>query len=298
MPQPQIQYSIVVQDKALRVVQWGLEGPAILLLHGLASRAEVWRRFALLLADQGYRCLAIDTPGHGLSWKGADFDYTAAGHAALLEAVIDALGEDRVDVVASSLGGLHASALAARTPERLNTLTLVSSVGLKAMTDEQRDWAANTLSDMSRDAIAQRFQQSVGDPALFDRTYIEETYLMNNSPGAAEAWQAIAAYFKGSINDDLQTAGLAALDGRLPILLLWGRDDPIVPYEAGFEAVKAIPGAVLAGIAETKHLPQIERPAISVQQVLRLVRQDPALKFPKARPEPAVDVVRHEDVEG
>lgn len=293
-----IQYPVSALGKPLRIVQWGLEGPAVLLVHGLGSRSEIWKSFATLIADRGYRCLAVDTPGHGLSWKGADFDYTAKGHAGLLASLCDALGETQIDLVASSLGGLHAAAFAARAPERLRSLTLIGSIGLKAMTSERREWTASYLSDMTREAIAARYARSVFDPSLFDAAYIEETYWVNNSPGAAEAWRAIAAYYRGSINDDLQTPALAALEGRLPILLLWGRDDPTVAYRAGLEAVRAIPGSRLAGIADTKHMPQLERPRLSAQQVLRLIERSPGLELPhpagQAAGEPDLEVVTHE----
>lgn len=291
-----IQYPVSALGKPLRIVQWGLEGPAVLLVHGLASRSEIWKRFASLVAAQGYRCLSVDTPGHGLSWKGADFDYTATGHAALLESLCDALGERQVDLVASSLGGLHAAAFAARAPERLRSLTLIGSIGLKAMTPERREWTASYLSDMSREAIAARYARSVFDPSLFDAAYVEETYWVNNSPGAAEAWRAIAAYYRGTINDDVQTPALAALAGRLPILLLWGRDDPTVAYEAGVEAMQAVPGSLLAGIAATRHMPQLERPRISAEQVLRLIRRDPGFALPgagAAPDEPEVEILAH-----
>lgn len=298
MSVPMIQYPASALGKPLRIVQWGLEGPAVLLVHGLGSRSEIWLRFATLIAQQGYRCLAVDTPGHGLSWKGADFDYSAGGHAALLEDLCDTLGESEVDLVASSLGGLHAAAFAVRAPERLRSLTLIGSIGLKAMTPERREWTASYLSDMSREAITARYARSVFDPTLFDAAYIEETWQVNNSAGAADAWRAIAAYYRGTINEDVQTDGLAALGGKLPMLLLWGRDDPTVAYEAGAEALRAIPGAVLAGIAETKHMPQLERPRISAEQVLRLIRRDPAFKLRDGESEtpnePAVEISRHE----
>lgn len=297
MTPPKIQYPISPLDRMIRVVQWGLEGPAVLLLHGLASRAESWSRFAPLLAAQGFRCIAIDTPGHGLSWKGRDFDYTVRGHVPLLEAVLEELGERQVDLIGSSLGGIHAAAFAAQMPERLRSLTLVGAIGLKAMTPERCEWTASYLVDMSRTAIAARFARGVFDPSLFDEAYVEEAYRINNSVGAAEAWSAIAAYYRDGINDDVQRENLARLNGTLPILLLWGKDDPTVTYDAGLEAVAAIPGATLVGIAETKHMPQIERPRISAEQVLRLIKRDPGFRLEAARQgkahEPAVDILHH-----
>jgi pyruvate dehydrogenase E2 component (dihydrolipoamide acetyltransferase) len=295
-----IQYPINPLGRTIRVVQWGLEGPAVLLVHGLGSRAESWQRFAPLVAGCGFRCFAIDLPGHGLSWKGSDFDYSATGHATLLEAICDQLGEARIDLVASSLGGLHAAAFAVRAPGRLRSLTLIGSIGLKTMAAERCDWTASYLADTSREAISQRFARSVFDPTLFDDAYIEESYRMNNSAGAAAAWSAIAHYYRTGINADVQLAGLARLNGSLPILLLWGKDDPTVPYDIGLEAVATLPGAMLCGIADTRHVPQVERPRLSAEQVLRLLRREPGFRLPdpagSAGAEPPIETLRYEDV--
>ncbi|MBB3064312.1 alpha/beta fold hydrolase [Limibacillus halophilus] len=291
-----IQYPISPLGKQLRVMQWGMEGPAVLLLHGLGSRADIWRLFAPLVAAQGYRCFAIDMPGHGLSWKGSDFDYSITGHVPLIEAICQEIGETSVDLIGSSLGGIHAAAFAAQRPSMVRSLTLVGAIGLKVMTPERCEWTASYLSDMSRDSIAARLARAVFDPSIFDQAYIEESYRINNSPGAASAWSAIATYYRQGINDDTQTQALAALKGAVPILLLWGKDDPTVAYEGALEAVEVIAGSTLVGIAETKHMPQLERPQISAEYVLRLIRKDPAYQLPgKADASPSLEIIRHQD---
>jgi pyruvate dehydrogenase E2 component (dihydrolipoamide acetyltransferase) len=256
-----LQYPLVAEGRALRAVQWGLAGETVLMLHGLGSRAETFEPVGRRLAEQGYRCVALDLPGHGLSWKGCDFDYSAAGHARLLRAVVAQLGAP-CHLVASSLGGLHAAAYAVTAPETLRSLTLIGSIGLKALAPQRRQWTADYLKDMSREAIARRFAFAVSDPAIFDAAYIEESWRVNVSPGAAESFAAIGRYYLERINDDLQTPALAALGGRLPLLLLWGRDDATVTVDAAEEALAAIPGSVLAILAGTRHIPHLEQPAL------------------------------------
>lgn len=269
MPIQPIQYFIHPLGLPIRVMQWGLTGPAVLLIHGLGSHCEIWRDLADRLVRLGLRCLAIDTPGHGLSYKGGEFDYSAAGHAKLLGAVCAALDEEKLDLVASSLGGLYAAAFAATQPQRLRTVTLIGSVGLVAMTPERRNWTASYLHDMTRDSIRARLHRGVFDPALFSEAYVEETWRMNNSAGAAASFAAISAYYAGKINDDLQLEGLASVGPELPTLLLWGKDDPTVTYDVAEQALARIRGATLIGIAGTKHMPQLERPRISAAQIAR-----------------------------
>jgi len=255
-----IQYLQQAGDIAVRVRQWGDAGPVALFVHGLGSHAEIWDAVAAPLARAGRRCLAIDLPGHGLSDKRADFDYSAPGHAAMLSALVTELGESRVDLVGSSLGGLHAAAFATTFPDQVASLCLVGSVGLAPMSEERRRWTADYLARMDRKSIVERLRRGVFDPACVTDAYAEETWRMNNSPGADAAFAAIGRYYLGGINDDVQLERLRALEDRFPLLLLWGKDDVTVAYEHAVAAARSLPHARLLSLDQTCHIPHIERP--------------------------------------
>jgi pimeloyl-ACP methyl ester carboxylesterase len=98
-------------------------GPVALFVHGIATNAYLWRNVIAGLAGQR-RCIAVDLPAHGRSPASADL--SVAGFASALAGFCDALGLDRVDLVANDTGGAVAQILAARRPERLATLTLTN----------------------------------------------------------------------------------------------------------------------------------------------------------------------------
>ncbi len=100
-------------------------GPVALFVHGLATSAYLWRNVIEPLAGQR-RCLAIDLPGHGQSPVTAEQDVSIAALAQLIADFCDALGLDRVDLVANDTGGAVAQVFAARNPQRLATLTLTN----------------------------------------------------------------------------------------------------------------------------------------------------------------------------
>jgi pimeloyl-ACP methyl ester carboxylesterase len=100
-------------------------GPVALFVHGLATSAYLWRNVIEPLAGQR-RCLAIDLPGHGQSPVTAGQDVSIAALAQLIADFCDALGLDRVDLVANDTGGAVAQVFAARNPQRLATLTLTN----------------------------------------------------------------------------------------------------------------------------------------------------------------------------
>jgi pimeloyl-ACP methyl ester carboxylesterase len=98
-------------------------GPAALFVHGLATNAYLWRNVIAGLTSQR-RCIAVDLPLHGQSPVTPDLSLPAL--ASVVEDFCDALGLDRVDLVANDTGGAIAQVFAARCPQRLATLTLTN----------------------------------------------------------------------------------------------------------------------------------------------------------------------------
>ena len=245
-----------------RVVQWGLSGPAVLFVHGLGSNAGIWRAVAPELAAKGWRCFAVDAPGHGLSAKSAEFNYSLDGHVHWLGALLDALALDAMDVVASSLGGLWATGFATTYPRRVRSLTLIGAVGLAPLPSERRNWTAEYLTRMDRVSVAGRLRAAVFDPRVVDETMVEEAFRMNNSPGATAAFARLGDYYRSGINDDMQIERLATVERDWMLLLIWGCEDTIVPLAHAFDAGRRIPDCTLLALEATKHIPHVERPSI------------------------------------
>ena len=253
-----IQYPVGAAGTTVRVMQWGLEGPAVLFLHGLGSHAELWAAVAPALAAEGYRCLAVDLPGHGLSSKDARFAYTLEGHITWLGALLDALGEHAVHLVASSLGGLWAAGFANAYAQRTASLTLVGAVGLEPLTSERRRWTAEYLGRMDRQSIPDRLRRVVENPQAISETFIEQTYRMSNSAGAAEAFAALGRYYLEHINDDLQLEGLIARDAGPGLMLIWGKADATVAYAGA--AARAARECSLGAVAPLARRAAAKRP--------------------------------------
>jgi pimeloyl-ACP methyl ester carboxylesterase len=90
-------------------------GPVALFVHGIAANALLWRNVIEALESRR-RCIALDLPLHGQSPVSADQDMSIAAMASLVEDFCDALGLDRVDLVANDVGGAIAQVVAARSP--------------------------------------------------------------------------------------------------------------------------------------------------------------------------------------
>jgi pimeloyl-ACP methyl ester carboxylesterase len=98
--------------------------PAAVLLHGITGHARTWDDEADLLAGR-FRVLALDQRGHGDSDPAPDGDYSDAALLGDLVAFVDALGLERVTLVALSLGGRVAIDYAGRHPDRVERLVVV-----------------------------------------------------------------------------------------------------------------------------------------------------------------------------
>jgi pimeloyl-ACP methyl ester carboxylesterase len=100
-------------------------GPVALFVHGVLLNGYLWREAIAALSDVR-RCVAPDLLGHGATKAPADADSTFAGQAKMLNAFVEALGVDQVDIVANDTGGGVSQIFAAEHPEKIRSLTLTN----------------------------------------------------------------------------------------------------------------------------------------------------------------------------
>src|SRR5438876_3807334 len=119
----------------IRVVERGdPSSPPILLVHGWGCSVYVFRRNMPALAAAGFRAIAIDLKGHGLSDKPlAANEYTVESLVEHLREILDALGLESPALAGHSLGGSLIYHFASRYPERARCLGMLSPVGLKGV---------------------------------------------------------------------------------------------------------------------------------------------------------------------
>jgi pimeloyl-ACP methyl ester carboxylesterase len=146
---------VSAQDSALSISSHGVtlageqagDGPAIVLLHGLTATRRYVVMGSRLLERSGYRVVAYDARGHGLSTPAPD--PKAYGYELLaedLEAVLDALGLERALVAGASMGAHTAARFALRRPERVTALGLITPAyhpaGKEGPANGSTDWRA------------------------------------------------------------------------------------------------------------------------------------------------------------
>src|SRR3954447_8068480 len=244
-------------------------GPALLLLHGIANSSDTWARVAPLLSDR-FTVIAPDLLGHGES-AAPRGDYSLGAHASGARDVATALGHDRVTVVGHSLGGGIAMQFAYQFPERTERLVLVSSGGLgrdvhfllRAATLPASEWvlpvlAANRVinTGASLGGLLRRFGMRAGPD-------IEEMWRSFSSLGDHQARNAFIHSLRGVVEPGGQRVNATDrlyLAERVPMMLMWGARDRIIPVRHGEEAHEMIPGSRFEVFPDAGHFPHRDEP--------------------------------------
>jgi pimeloyl-ACP methyl ester carboxylesterase len=119
----------VSQGLKLHYLDWGNEGaPVLILIHGTRDHARSWDWTAHALRDR-WHVIVPDLRGHGDSAWSPDGAYLLAYYVLDLVELVDALGRDKVSIVAHSFGGSVASRFAGTAPERVHKLCLIDGLG-------------------------------------------------------------------------------------------------------------------------------------------------------------------------
>lgn len=232
----------------------------MLFVHGLSTRADRWRSTLERLAALGYRAIAFDLPGHGLAAKPVDFDYSSPNLAQYALGVLDTLAIQSAHWVGTSLGG-HIAALAALTaPGRCDSLYLVAPLGLAPIAPEAGEAIRRSVRNVSIDGVRAKLANVFVDASFATEDLIVEESRINGSVGAVAALGALGDYIVERLNGELVDEALVGLAARLPVGLLWGEHDRMVPLSVGHAAAGALGVHSLPVMAGVGHAPYVERP--------------------------------------
>ncbi|MBI0432451.1 4-carboxymuconolactone decarboxylase [Roseomonas sp. KE0001] len=228
------------------VVEGEAEAPPLLLLHSIGTTQHVWDPQAPALARR-FRVIRPDMRGHGLSGV-TPGDYTMAGLAGDLVALLDALGIERAHVAGLSIGGRIAQQLAADAPERVQSLLLI---------DTALEFPEPSLWQQRIDAVRQHGTEAlveavmprwVVDPTTPSAQGLRRMLLRTDRIGYAAA----AAALRDARAEDVR--------GRIraPATVIMGEHDPASPLPAAEALRDSIPGARLVVLPAASHIPNYE----------------------------------------
>jgi len=235
----------------------------VLLLHGFGADLNTWMFTQPALAE-GRRVIALDLPGHGGSAKQVD-QAGSQSLAAVIDQALNALGVERAHLVGHSMGGGIAIAFALRQPERVATLSLIASASLGP--EINAAFIDGFVRATRRREAMEVLGLLVHDPALVSRTMVEDVLRYKRLDGVPAALTAIAEeWFPGGRQHADLGDAVAAL--KLPVQILWGREDRIIPVAHAEALASRLPVHILE---QTGHLPHMEKAGEVNRLIKRLI---------------------------
>ena len=240
------------------------EGPPIVFVHGLSGAWQNWLE-QIPHFGRSHRVIAVDLPGFGASPM-PPWEISVPAYCTFLRDFCEPLGVERCAIVGNSMGGFIATEVAIAEPERVSHLVLVSAAGI-TWARARREPAA-MIGRVGRAAapLALRFQMSgIRRPGIRRRAFggvfhdpegLRRELLWENvvpalqSPGYYDAMTTLVGY---DIRDRLEE-----IDD--PTLIVWGRNDRVVPVPAALAYRRRIDHAELHIFDNTGHVPMMERP--------------------------------------
>jgi len=225
-------------------VEGPLDGPAVVLVHGLGGRAEDWRNLAPFIAKAGFRVYLPDLPGYGRSEKPADFSYSVRDEAAVVVGFLDALGLKRVDLGGWSMGGAIVQHVAADHPDRVRRLMLFDSAGLFVLPA----WNVELFTPKSAAELEELDVLLMPNPPRLPG-FVARDILRVSDERAWIIHRALSTMLTGMDATDKLLPEL-----KMPVLMVWGSDDRIMPVSQGGAMHRLVPQSELDVAAGCGHL--------------------------------------------
>ena len=262
-------------------------GPVLLLIHGMAGTCANWEAVIEPLAIN-HTVIAPDFPGHGASAPGGG-DYSLGSLASGLRDLLLTLGHDRATLVGHSLGGGVALQFTYQFPEMVERLALVSSGGLgpdvspilraAALPGAELFISATAGVGSRVGSVLGRGLGLVGLRPNTDLAEVTRGYATLTDPARRKAFVATLRSVVGTQGQRVAALDKLYLAETLPLLIVWGEKDPIIPVAHAHEAHAQLPSSRLEIFEDTGHVPQLERPGRFIATLERFIAETEPAEF-------------------
>jgi pimeloyl-ACP methyl ester carboxylesterase len=237
-------YSMILDGQKVHYIGGGTGDPVV-LVHGLGATAEFnWRNLMPPLMRSGHHVYAMDLLGYGESGKPSDRGYSIAEEAKFVEAFLDAKHLDRVAMAGVSMGGWIAAAVALDQPQRITRLILIDSAGLSFTPD----FDLALFTPRNREQIDAQMAILTPHPRHIPG-FVKDDLIRRVARHAWVIKRALASMGTGA---DLLDQRFSSL--KMPLLLVWGKQDVLTPLAIGQRMHQAAPQSVLEVYDDCGHL--------------------------------------------
>jgi len=238
--------------------------PTLVLIHGYTASLFVWHKVAPLLADAGFRVVAVDLVGFGYSEKPKWFDYSIPSQARVVSRFMNTLGIGRATLIGSSYGGAVAINVALDYPEFVEKLVLIDPVcNDEVLSHPILKLAAipgvgEMITPFLVDSRAMMRRRMRGTLSRSNHDLITEERISNvlRPLAAADGHHAVLATSRNWNACRLEAD--AQLIGQ-PTLIIWGEEDKVINIRNGHKLHDAILHSRFVVLKSCGHVPAEEK---------------------------------------
>jgi pimeloyl-ACP methyl ester carboxylesterase len=235
--------------------------PALVLLHGSNASLLTWEPWSKSLCDK-FHVISVDLPGHGLTGAVPGDDYSQEGMARFVGAFADKLGLETFALAGNSMGGGVAARFAQENPARVTKLILVDAGGLPFKSGQGTPLAFRLaripvlnqvlLHVTPRSLVVEGLDKAIVHKEIITGAMIDSYWDFARMEGTR---RATMLRFQGQ-EDTYVRDHTTAL--KMPVLILWGAQDGLIPVAIAHDWNKAVPGSKLIVYPATGHIPMEE----------------------------------------
>jgi 4,5:9,10-diseco-3-hydroxy-5,9,17-trioxoandrosta-1(10),2-diene-4-oate hydrolase len=265
-----------INVKGVNTRYWtaGDKGPVLLLIHGFGASVEIWQHNIKSLV-KFYKVYAIDLVGFGRTEK-HEGPYTPSFMVDFINDAITALNLEKVTLIGLSMGGGLSILYTLRFPYKVDKLVLVDSAGLgKEVIFSMRLMSLPYLGELitkpSRKMAYLFFKPAVLNPAQLKGQFTDIYYELFSLPGAQTAMLKVirsGCNIFGIKKDVLNETLMNLHRITSSTLIIWGKQDAILPLTQAYYAKEKISNSKLHVIEQCGHMPNFEKPDEFNQVVL------------------------------
>ncbi len=261
----------------IRVVERGdPASPPVVLVHGLGCSAYTFHRNMPALSEAGFRAIAVDLKGHGLSDKPlASEEYTIESLVVHLRDILDVLGLERPALAGHSLGGSLIYHFAVRYPERAQCLGLLSPVGLRGLPlmGLYRFLTPAVLTPIIRQInprviVKLALMRVYGKRGHFTERDVEEYLAPSQFPEFSLAMRELLHSYDWNAATHRRLVAV-----NLPAVAMWGSRDHMMPDDGMGIFTRLLPQIVLRAISDAGHIITEETPDEVNEGLIGLLRR-------------------------
>lgn len=270
--------------------QGSMSGPPVVLVHGSNASLHTWEPWVEILG-QDYRIVTMDLPGHGLTGATPDKDYTSEAQVKTVNAVVEYLNIDNFTLGGNSMGGGVTWQFAMAHPTKVNAMILVDASGFPRFWQAvnakraQQSPGEEKESPLVFKLLGQSWFRAISkymDPYYLTKQGVESAY--NYSPVVTD--ELIDRYYELSLREGTREATLSRFSSirsdfdpvdadvfTQPTLVMWGREDSLIPVDVAYMFDEAISNTTLIVYDEVGHMPMEEIAAQSAEDALKFLKR-------------------------